>query len=302
MPDQRRRRTARGVSFELRRGARLLQRRQPRGQLLGQVHLDPRDVRLRTRLVAPNARSDRDTSRQARTIRFAGLTRRGDLEVRLELQARHEPTWKRTGDRSARIGRPPRLAAASTPYPRTMRTAIRRVEHEAGTIDHRIDTTQIRRDARDDLRQRIRRDRRSARYEDRLRSSHASRSYPDRTGPRSPASRSTGRTAHPHTVPSDRSGTPGRPAEGSPAGRDRDRHGDRVADLRGGRDTSLRGLRFAAQRDGRDHPRQALGRLELQPFDALLPIAALQQQREVRIATRLIGRRARDQRWRERQR
>src|SRR3981081_1635534 len=75
-----------------------------------------------------------------------------------------------------------------------------------------------------------------------------------------------------------------------------------MANMRGGGAGALCSLWFGAQRDLREHRRKARRRLELELFDALLAIAALQQQAEVREPARLVGRGAGDQRRAERQR
>ena len=74
---------AAGLASNVRGGARLLQRRQPRGQLLGQFDLDARDVRL----AAHGSRRVGELRVEARTIGAARLPARGDRELRFERKA-----------------------------------------------------------------------------------------------------------------------------------------------------------------------------------------------------------------------
>ena len=80
-PDVRPRGTRRGVRVERRSRTRLLDRRQPRRELLGERHRDLVDVRLRPLGVA-------HLHIEARTLLLTRLRLRGDRERRLEREAR----------------------------------------------------------------------------------------------------------------------------------------------------------------------------------------------------------------------
>ena len=81
-PDQRRRRTRRRVRVEHAVQTRLLDRRQPRRQLLRQLHRHDMCVGLALH-------ADQDLRVEARTIRPARLRRRGRRELRAERQRAH---------------------------------------------------------------------------------------------------------------------------------------------------------------------------------------------------------------------
>ena len=118
----RRRGASRGVGFELRGRARLLQRRQPRGQLLGEIHLDARDVRLR----CPAARSGRPASPSGSRRCFACFP---DVETaNFGANSGCDKSRPGSGWRSPRV-RP--LGARRGPRER-LRVAVGRVEHEPG--------------------------------------------------------------------------------------------------------------------------------------------------------------------------
>ena len=79
-------------------GARLLQRRQPRRELLGEIHLDPRDVRLGTlRRVGVG-----QLHRRLAPLALLVFPLRGDREFRCELQDRAVGDLERHFDRRGR--------------------------------------------------------------------------------------------------------------------------------------------------------------------------------------------------------
>ena len=146
MPNHRRRGTTRRVRIELRRRARLLQRRQPRRQLLWQFDFDLADVRLRSlRRVGI-----RQLHREARTIGFTGLPAGGDREFGCERQRRAVRGLERHRDVRARS-----LDAGQRSRDR-LRVAVGGVEREARSGDRHVDVLDLQRDAIDMLRYRIR--------------------------------------------------------------------------------------------------------------------------------------------------
>ena len=100
----------------------------------------------------------------------------------------------------------------------------------------------------------------------------------------------------PPTAPSSRSGSAARSAEGYRTGTDPGPAPTTVCPIceAAGHVPSLACV-FPTERDGGDHPGETLGRLERQAREALLTITTRKQHREVGIATRLVGRRARRQ-------
>ena len=133
-----------GFAWNSRVGARLLQRRQPRGELLREVDFDLLDVRL-------GAQRDRhgQLRGEARTIGFARLRGRRDRELRLEREFLAIGALKRRGHRRL-LTIIARHRAQHRP-----RFAARRIQREPGAVDADADVPDVRDDPVDDRRNRF---------------------------------------------------------------------------------------------------------------------------------------------------
>ena len=96
------------------------------------------------------ARRIYDLRGQARTLRFTAFPAVETLKFGANFKLWHDPIWKGAPDRRLRA-----FIAIRGPRKR-LRATVRRVEHEPGPVDDRVDRTDIRRDPVEDRRDRMR--------------------------------------------------------------------------------------------------------------------------------------------------